>query len=131
MTEVVLINKTKQSDPEIRDPDLQEANARVLADLRIKENSANNPLYIVSIEDPSSEAKIRRFAALKLREESSLYLEVIGIELEMDTQQNALTNYNDVVTCAKHGVIAITSIRFPWHRVISIQNKTYKHKGVK
>jgi len=128
MTEVVLINKTKDQVELGRDSDLQEANANALADLKIKQNSANSPLYIVRVEDPSKETKTRTFAALKLREESALYLEVIGLELEMDAQQNAFKNYNDLITFAEHGEIAIISIRFPWHRVISIENKTYKQK---
>ena len=131
MTEVVLINKTKDQVTEGRDSDLQEANAYALADLKIKQHSANSPLYIVRVLDPSRESKTRTFAALKLREESSICLEVIGLELEMDAQQDAFKNYNDLVTFAEHGEIAIISIRFPWHRVISIENKTYKQKGAK
>lgn len=130
MTEVVLINKTKKVEPELRDSDLQEANAREQADQRIRENSANSLLYIVTVADPTLAAKKRKFFALKLRDQSAIYLEVIGIEIELDTQLDAVKSYSDVLALAQLEDTAVLSIRFPWSRVINIENKTYKHKKV-
>lgn len=127
MVEPVLIKNTKKESEDGRDSDLQEANARALADLRLKENSANNPLWICKVEDPTVRGKIRCFAALKVNQDSPTFVDLVGIEID-SKKQDAYKSFNDVENYVKEGTARVVSIRFPWTRVINIENRTYKRK---
>ncbi len=126
MVEPVLIKNTKKELVNGRDPDLQEANAKTLAELKLKENSANNFLWIVKVEDPSTKSKIKYYAVLKMTQDTTC-LDVVGIEINQK-QQNALESFSDVENYVKEGTTRVVSIKFPWTRVISIENRTYKRK---
>lgn len=127
MVEPVLIKNTKKESVDGRDADLQEANARMLADLRLKENSANNPLWICKVEDPTVKAKCRYFAAIKLNQDSPTFVDIVGVEIDQK-KQNAYQSFNDVENYVNEGTARVVSIKFPWTRVINIENRTYKRK---
>jgi hypothetical protein len=128
MVEPVLIKNQTKEQVNGRDSDLQEANAKLLAELRLKQNSANNYLYMVKVEDPTIKSKCRYFVALKLREDNAFCLDLVGVEIN-SKDKDTFKSYNEVVNYVKNGEsVHVVNIRFPWTRVINIENRTYVRK---
>ena len=92
-------------------------------------NSTNKLLYILVVEDPTLKEKCRLFATTKV-DKMTAFAEVIGYEIT-NAQSNKLKTWDDVVELVntKNGSIELVNISFPWHRVISIRNVTYKSKS--
>lgn len=121
----VLIDK---GNPAVLQPEVpQEASARAQADARLRENSSNNPIYIVTVEDPTVKLKCRTFIAVKINQEANC-LDVIGYEIKK-TETKALNNVREVLdNVIKGKLVQLSNIKFPWTRVINIENKTF-NKG--
>ena len=125
MVEPVLIKKSKKEESF---SDVQEANANTLADLRLKENLNLGPVYIVTVEDPTVRSKKRSFVSLKLREDSPVYLDLIGIEVD-SKEKSKFSSYQEVENYIQEkGSVSVVNIRFPWTRVINMENRSYKKK---
>lgn len=121
----VLIDK---GSPAVLQPETpQEASARALADAKLREKSSNNPIYLVTVEDPTSKLNFRYFIATKLNYEGNC-LDVVGYEIKK-TEIKTLNNVREVLdNVIKGKLVQISNIKFPWTRVINIENKTY-NKG--
>ena len=94
---------------------------------RIIGNSTNKLLYIVVTEDLSSDQGIRYFATSKI-DKTPVCLDVVGYEVT-NAQSSQLKTWDDAVELATQEKIENISISFPWHRVISIRNVSYKTKS--
>lgn len=128
MSKPVLIKNTKKVIVENSTSDAQEAKANFLADQRLKENSANDPLYILSVEDPTVRGKLRTIVATKLRDGNPIYLDVIGFEIDKNASKK-FESYNDIEDYVKtEETVKFINVRFPWTRVINIENRTFKRK---
>ncbi len=101
----------------------QEAKALEKAN-KLLGNSTNKLLYIVVTEDPSIEAKIRYFATTKV-DKNAYTVDLVGLEVT-NAQNNKLETWDDAIELAKEGKLEMQSIAFPWHRIISIKNVSYK-----
>jgi hypothetical protein len=105
---------------------IQEADAKTLAEARLKDNSVNNALYIVTVEDPTVASKKRKFASPKAPLETSFYLNVTGIEI---ATKETYKSYKEVLDNVKKGEpVKMVNIKFPWTKVIHIDNRTYQTK---
>ncbi len=99
----------------------------VQKNIGLPSNSTNKALYIVVVEDPTIKAKKRVFAAQKVVHNTPT-LEVFGYEIT-DAQTSQLKSFNDASNLAKEGQLEILNVSFPWCRVISITNVSYKLKS--
>lgn len=90
-------------------------------------NSTNKLLYIVVIEDLSSDQGIRFIATSKV-DKNPVCLDVIGYEVT-NAQTDKLKTWDDAVELATNEKMEIISVTFPWHRIISIRNVSYKTKS--
>ena len=104
----------------------QQANALEKANRNIS-SSANKMLYILVVEDPSLKAKTRYFATQKVDKMAS-FADIIGYEVT-DAQSSKMKTWDDATALAEKQEKEIVSISFPWHRVISIRNVSYKSKS--
>lgn len=109
-----LISKSGESEQEI-----QEATAKALAEARMKEFQQIGSFYLIKVEDPTIAGKIRTFLSFKRLVESPNTLDITGIELNK-TQTKAL-NITSIEEYVKEGKSEIISIRFPWTKIINIQ----------
>jgi len=103
---------------------IQDASAIQKAD-SLTANSANKLLYIVVTEDPTSKDEVKYFATSKV-DKLTNFAEVIGYEVT-SVQMKQIKTWNDVTELAnKSKSMEIVNMTFPWHRVISIRNVSYK-----
>lgn len=109
-----LISKSGESEQEI-----QEATAKALAEARMKEFQQIGSFYLIKVEDPTIAGKIRTFLSFKRLVESPNTLDITGIELNK-TQTKALS-ITSIEEYVKEGKSEIISIRFPWTKIINIQ----------
>lgn len=109
-----LISKSGESEQEI-----QEATAKALAEARMKEFQQIGSFYLIKVEDPTMAGKIRTFLSFKRLVESPNTLDITGIELNK-TQTKALS-ITSIEEYVKEGKSEILSIRFPWTKIINIQ----------
>jgi hypothetical protein len=128
MTNTVLISKGNSRSRGERDEDLQEANAHQLAIDRMKYSANSGILYVVSVEDPSATKGVRTFAVLKLKE-SSMTIDVEGFEVSTLSKLAKINSYQEALNYVEsEKSVSIKHIRFPWTKVISIENKTKQNK---
>jgi hypothetical protein len=104
---------------------VQEATAKAQAEARMKDNSGYNALYIVTVEDPTVKAKSRKFASPKPPLEAAFYVDVTGIEI---VTKKAYKSYKEVLDDVKGETVKMVNIKFPWTKVIHIDNRTYQTK---
>ena len=108
--------------------EIQTANARSLADLRLKENLTNNPIYLISAEDPSGVKGSKYYITLKMLEQN-LYIDFFGFEVGIK-DKDKINNVTDVEEYLKSNEsLKLESIKIPWNKIINVKNKTYKYKG--
>ncbi len=115
--------------------DIQIASAERDAFARIASNSTNKVIYIVEIEDPFLPKEPRIFLALKMTE-SPNYLDFIGYNIPKsnikETQKNKqILTYQQELKKIEEGSVEPINIRYPWTRIISVRNVSYKHKSAK
>ncbi len=93
-------------------------------------STGNKALYIVIVEDPSSKPKLRVYGTAK-PEKTQSFLEFIGYDLTINTtaQIEQLKTYEDVIELSNQGKTDLVSLVYPWSRVISIKNVSYKIKS--
>jgi len=85
--------------------------------------SGNKTLYLVIVEDPVSRLN-KRFFATKYLSQTPNGVDFVGYEIPLKvggclTEDNALDLINK-------GNRTLISVLYPWHRVISIINTSYK-----
>lgn len=90
-------------------------------------SSTNKMLYILVVEDPSLKAKTRYFATQKV-DKTAGFADIVGYEVT-NAQSSKLKTWDDATTLAETQELEIFNISFPWHRVISIRNVSYKLKS--
>jgi hypothetical protein len=90
-------------------------------------SSTNKLLYIVVTEDISYDAGFRYFATSKI-DKVQTCLDIIGYEIT-NAQSSILKTWDDALELAVQENIDHISISFPWHRIISIKNVSYKGKS--
>jgi len=85
--------------------------------------SGNKTLYLVTVEEPGSRASRRAFVT-KYLTQSPHGIDFVGYEVSNKTK-GPLTD-KDAVDLANKGNRDLVSIIYPWHRVISIRNASYR-----
>lgn len=89
---------------------------------------ANKLLYTVVMEDPTVKDGVRNYVTSKV-DKAGAFAEIIGYEVT-SAQITKLKTWNDVTELAnKSKNMELISMTFPWHRVISIRNVSYKAKA--
>lgn len=91
-------------------------------------SSTNKPLYILMVEDPALKVKYRYFATPKIDKMAGI-VDIVGYEIETNAQINKIKTWDDAVELASKEKFNIVNMTFPWHRVISIRNVSYKSKS--
>lgn len=104
----------------------QQANALEKANRNIS-SSTNKMLYILVVEDPTAKEKYRLFATTKI-DKMAGFSDVIGYEIT-NAQSSKLKTWDDATALAEKQELEVVSFSFPWHRVISIRNVSYKSKS--
>lgn len=90
---------------------------------RIVDRSATKPIYLVIVEDLLEETKLAFYKSQSLIENGS-YLELSGFQLTKK-QADQLTKDPRATISAKT-VLKAVNRKIPWHRIIRIDNVTYK-----
>jgi hypothetical protein len=85
--------------------------------------SGNKTLYLVTVDDPLSKPKKRVFVS-KYLDKTPLGIDFVGYEVDCKTK-GPLSD-RDAVDLANKGNRDLMSVLFPWHRVVSIRNASYK-----
>ena len=131
MSNLISKGDSKSSSGNVRDEDLQEANAHQIAIERMKNSTNNGPLYIVTVEDPSATKNVRKFAALKLKEQS-ITVDVEGFEVTSESKLKKINGYQEALTYVENEKsVSIEYVRFPWTKIISIKNITKQNQKEK
>ena len=116
-----MANKVNQlSDEPIQAKALENVN-------RALGNSTNKLLYMLVVEDPTTKTNSRIFITSKV-DRMAAFADVIGYEIT-SIQSSKLKTWDDAVELANKERLEVISIAFPWHRVISIRNVSYKTKN--
>jgi hypothetical protein len=106
----------------------QEAFAIKKANEKIKNSSKSEVLYILNVEDPTVKQKQSWFIIFKFTE-TPVYIDVVGFHTNNKNQIDALITISDAEKLAQDNNLQIVNKRFPWARIIDIENKTYRRKG--
>ncbi len=85
--------------------------------------SGNKTLYLVTVEEPGSRT-IRRVFVTKYLTQGPHGIDFVGYEVS-NKAKGPLTE-EDAIDLANKGNRDLVSIIFPWHRVISIRNASYR-----
>ncbi|HUS88850.1 MAG TPA: hypothetical protein VMW91_05685 [Desulfosporosinus sp.] len=109
------------------DVTIQRATASSDANQRLLQKEyGNKPLYILKVEDPTVEAKFRVFAVLKVIREDAATLDIVGFETSLTNAKKLTTQIAALEQVEKNTKIKIVNIRFPWTKVLELENKSYK-----
>lgn len=95
----------------------------------MSENSKNSAIkmaYLITIEDPSHKPKFRTFYASKY--DKSVCLDFKGYETTSLKITSEIRTYDEVISIAEENNLTMQELCFPWHRVISIRNVSYRTK---
>ena len=90
--------------------------------------SGNKALYLIVVEDPSSESKFITYGTAK-PDKTIGFVEFIGYDLSKATRIETLKTYEDVTELGFRGEAELVSICIPSTRVVSIRNVSYKTKS--
>lgn len=89
------------------------------------QNPAKNttkPVYIVAVEDPKNKEKVSYYQTFKMVEKSNV-LDILGYQIPSSAITKIKSNSDaENITKDKEPI----NIWFPWSKIISIQNITYK-----
>lgn len=87
----------------------------------------NKTVYLIVTEDALVKAKVRAYVASKFTE-SQAYMSFRGAEIS-HTQIKELSSYDDAIELANKNKSSIEEMIYPWNKICSIKNITYRHKG--
>jgi hypothetical protein len=90
---------------------------------RMPGSSTNKSLYSVTINDPVKSC-YRVFLTTRV-DKGANFVEFKGFEVEEQKASN-IQSYDDAIKHANERKIAMVNILFPWHKIVSIKNITYK-----
>lgn len=115
------------------DPDQQRASADRDAQARLLRNSANNPIYLVKIEDPETTPIIRSFIVLKQPLMNAYSVSFQGFEISKSSQnkkskEQEIRTREEAISYAKDKDLKFCDLICPWQRVVSIENLSYQSK---
>jgi hypothetical protein len=82
------------------------------------------PIYLVKIDNGIGEKPIYLLST-KIEETIST-IKIVGVEIIKNNISKLATNYQEVLSSIDKSLFIELSV--PWHRIIRIQNLTYKHK---
>lgn len=85
--------------------------------------SGNKTLYLVTVEDPNSKPKKRVFVTRYL-DKGPLGVDLVGYEI--DNKTIMVKTEQDAIDLANKGNRDLISVLFPWNRVVSIRNTSFK-----
>jgi len=89
--------------------------------------SGNKIVYLIRVKEPGETGKIRAFISNNVTQ-GNFVLECIGYEIK-PTRVEIIKTYEDAVDRVNKDGFSLSSMVFPWHVVISVQNVTYRTKA--
>ena len=110
------------------DPDQQSASALASTLSQLSNNSGNNPVYLVRIEDPESKPKIRRFLVSKKPLYDSSSINFQGFELQGKANLEELITRERITVFAKDKSLKAYDLIVPWQRVVCVEQLSYQTK---
>jgi len=84
------------------------------------DRSANKPIYLVEVEHPGSKGKVKHYRVTNLVKFQT-HISISGFELSNAQAEGLRENPN-----AKEVAGREINYEIPWHRVVRIENVTYK-----
>lgn len=112
--------------------DIQVADALSKIHNKMGAKDTNKIVYKIRVEDPTSRPKSREFLAYNMLE-NPYYLEIRGVDLTQSLQTHnnlEINSYRDIIDLKEKGLVEIINIRFPWTRIVNIQNMSFKKEIV-
>lgn len=91
----------------------------------------NKTVYILLVEDPSKREKFRAFVGVDVISGSETF-DLKGYEIKW-SNRDKITGFDDAIKYANEfnkGPEDIVDIKYPWHRVISVRNVTYRRNDL-
>jgi hypothetical protein len=111
---------------ENKDPAFIKASALSEVDKKLSDPNANKHLHLISIEDPYHKTKERSFFTYNL-DKSNFGLEFKGFEIDKKAIGQVKT-WTEALKYAESKKIEMISLFIPWHRVVKVQNLSYRPK---
>lgn len=93
----------------------------------------NKTVLLVLVEDPSVKVKYRGFLGVPELEMAGSLLSIKGYEISWSDREK-INSYQDALIFANkfnNGPEDVVEIKYPWQRVISVNNIGYKRKDLK
>ena len=91
----------------------------------IVNRSATKPIYLIVVEDPSETDGIVTYKSQDVNE-SNVFLDFRGVQLTKTLTAKVLKDPHAPIIAAKNTEIKQINRKIPWHRIIRIDNVTYK-----
>ncbi len=88
--------------------------------------SGTKIVYLIAAEGVSAKSKKRMFVSAKITEKAGIGVDFIGYEVP--TNVINIQSEVDALEWANKGSRELYSVLFPWHKIISIRNVSYKLK---
>jgi hypothetical protein len=86
----------------------------------------NKPSYLVILKDDSIQIKkMKYFISIDKPDFLNGFISVKGIYANF-SEKEIILNFNDMLTNSKKDLLL--EVMFPWHRIISIRNLTFRAK---
>jgi hypothetical protein len=92
---------------------------------RVVDRSATKPIYLIVVEDPTEKDGVTFYKTQDLDEGNVTSLELRGFQLNKTQAGQLVKDPRASTTSAKTETKAVNR-KIPWHRIIRIENTTYK-----
>lgn len=109
-----------------KDPAFIKASALSEIDKKLSDPNANKHLHLIVIEDPFSKIKERSFFTHSV-DKGNFGVEFKGFEVEKKTIGQIKT-WAEALKHAESFKTEMVSLFIPWHRVVKVQNLSYRPK---
>jgi hypothetical protein len=109
-----------------KDPAFIRASALTEVDKKLLDGNANKHLHLIIMEDPFHKTKERTFFTYTV-DKGNFGVEFKGYEVNKKTIGQIKT-WTEALKYAESEKIEMISLFIPWHRVVKVQNLSYRPK---
>jgi hypothetical protein len=95
--------------------------------VKLPDGSTTKTTYLVKVEDPTMKRKVTAFLTAKL-DRTSYGVELVGYLVPTAPADEVRTEKDAVALVNSKGMKSLYSVIYPWDRVISVRNVSYRLK---